>query len=73
LEDEEWILDILAEKAYTVFYEKLNSNLEYFEREQPRAFDMVSQGTRDAWRAVVHEIISCYPTMDDLLDENDAK
>ena len=71
--DDDWILDILAEKAYTIFYEKLNSNIEYFEREQPRPFDMVSQETRDAWREVVHEIISCYPTMDDLLDENDGK
>jgi hypothetical protein len=69
LEDDEWILDILAEKAYTVFYKKLNSNLEYFEREQPRAFDMVSENTKNAWRAVVREILFCYPVGDSLEKE----
>ena len=69
MEDDEWILDILSEKAYNIFYEKLNSNLEYFEREQPRAFEMLSENTKDAWRMVVREVISCYPTMDNLEKE----
>jgi hypothetical protein len=64
LEDEDWIIEILAEKAYNIFCEQLNLNLEYFEREKPDSFDIISKNVQNAWKAIVREIICCYPTME---------